>query len=100
MGKSQRKDKWINQDSDELFKAILQLRDIKEARKFFRDLLTVKEILEFSKRWKAARMLNKKIPYTKIEKETGLSSTTIARVQKWLKKGKGGYRLILKRLKE
>ncbi|MCD6429132.1 TrpR-like protein YerC/YecD [bacterium] len=100
MAKIKRKNRWINPDSDDLFRAILQLKDIKEARRFFRDLLTVKEILEFSKRWKTARMLNKKIPYTKIEKETGLSSTTIARVQKWLKRGMGGYRLILRRLKE
>mgnify|MGYP000583688053 CR=1 FL=1 len=100
MAKSKEKHKWINPDSDELFKAILQLKNIQEARKFFRDLLTVKEILEFSKRWKAARMLYKRIPYSKIEKETGLSSTTIARVQKWLKRGMGGYRLILKRMEE
>jgi len=100
MTKIKRKNKWINPDTDSLFRAILQLKDIKEARRFFRDLLTVREILEFGKRWKAARMLNKKIPYTKIEEETGLSSTTIARVQKWLKRGMGGYRLILKRLKE
>jgi len=98
MKKNSRRSKWINPDSDDLFKAILSLKNINEARKFFRDLLTEKEILEFSKRWKAARMLRQKIPYTKIESETGLSSTTIARVHWWLKKGMGGYRLILKRL--
>ena len=43
-------------------------------------------------------MLDKKISYEKIEKETGMSSTTIARVQKWLTNGKGGYKLMLKRL--
>lgn len=45
-------------------------------------------------------MLNKKLPYEQIAKETGMSSTTIARVQKWLTKGMGGYKLILKRLKK
>ncbi len=98
--KKDNKDKWINQDSDNLFKAILELKSISEARKFFRDLLTVKEIEEFSKRWKVAQMLNDKVPYTKIEQETGMSSTTIARIQKWLKGGMGGYRLILGRLKK
>ena len=34
----------------------------------------------------------------KIEKETGMSSTTIARINKWLTNGMGGYRLILKRI--
>jgi len=100
MRKNNRKPKWINPDSDDLFEAILSLKNIDEARRFFRDLLTEKEILEFSKRWKVARMLNQKIPYTKIESETGLSSTTIARVHSWLKRGMGGYRLMLKRLKK
>ncbi len=99
MFKTNRKPKWLNPDSDELFEVMLRLGNINEARRFFRDLLTEKEILEFSKRWKVARMLDKKIPYTKIEKETGMSSTTIARVHKWLKRGMGGYRLMLKRLK-
>ena len=37
--------------------------------------------------------------FERIEKETGMSSTTIARVNKWLTNGKGGYKLMLKRLK-
>lgn len=81
-----------------LYQAILALESEKEAQNFLRDLLTKEEINEFSKRWQAAQMLNMKVPYTEIEKKTGLSSTTVARVSKWLKQGKGGYRLILKRL--
>ena len=99
MIKIKNKYKWINQDSDALFGAILQLRNLSEARRFFRDLLTEKEILEFAQRWKVAKMLAKRIRYTKIEQETGMSSTTIARVHKWLKRGMGGYKLILRRLK-
>jgi uncharacterized protein YerC len=38
------------------------------------------------------------MPYTAIQEETGLSSRTIARVHKWLKLGKGGYAMMLKRL--
>ena len=45
-------------------------------------------------------MLDKKVPYEEIEKETGMSSTTIARIQKWLVNGMGGYRLILNRYKK
>jgi TrpR-related protein YerC/YecD len=91
------KNKWINKDTDALFQAILELRSLQEARQFFRDLLTEKEIIEFGQRWKVARMLSEEIPYTRIEKETGMSSTTIARVQRWLKRGMGGYKLMLKR---
>ena len=89
---------WDNQKIQKLYRAILALRNIQEAKKFFRDLLTEQEIAEFAKRWEAAQMLDKKISYSEIEKKTGLSSTTIARISKWLNKGMGGYKLILKRL--
>lgn len=91
--------KWDNKKSEELFKAILKLKNIGEAKKFLRDLLTEKEIIEFANRWRAAQMLAAKIPYTVIEKETGLSSTTVARISKWLNRGKDGYKLMLKRTK-
>lgn len=90
--------KWDNKATQDLFLAILALKSLDEAKQFFRDLLTEQEIIEFGKRWQAAKMLNKNIAYSKIEKETGLSSTTVARVAKWLNKGMGGYKLMLKRL--
>ena len=82
---------------DDLYTAILQLESLDECRRFFGDLLTEYEVKEFVKRWKAARMLAEGIPYTQIETETGLSTRTIARVGLWLKKGKGGYTMMLKR---
>ncbi len=82
----------------ELMWAIMVLKTGSEARRFFRDLLSENELIEFGNRWKAARMLAKNVPYTEIEKETGLSSTTVARVSKWLSGGTGGYRLVLNRL--
>ena len=88
------------EESHMLVKALLLLRDEDEVRRFLEDLLTEQEITEFSKRWKAARMLSQKLSYVQIENETGLSSTTIARVSKWLQSGKGGYRLVLNRLHE
>lgn len=90
--------KWSNQNTNDLLGAILELKTLDEARKFFRDLLTEKEIVEFGQRWKVARMLAGRIRYTKIAQETGMSSTTIARVHKWLKKGTGGYKIVLERL--
>ena len=90
--------KWDNPKTRDLLRAILALKNVNEAKKFFRDLLTEQETIEFGKRWQAAQMLNKKIPYSMVEKETGLSSTTVARVSRWLKKGMGGYKLMLKRL--
>lgn len=43
-------------------------------------------------------MLNDKISYSQIVKETGLSSTTVARISKWLNNGMGGYQLMLEKL--
>lgn len=90
--------KWDNEKTENLMKAILSLRNLDEAKRFFRDLMTEKEIIEFSNRWQAAQMLYKKNPYSNIEKETGLSSRTVARVLKWLNKGRGGYMLMLKKI--
>lgn len=89
--------KWNNSETEMLFKAILTLQNMKEAKCFFRDLLTETELIEFANRWETVRLLNKKVSYSAISKKTGLSSTTIARISKWLNNGKGGYRLILSR---
>jgi TrpR-related protein YerC/YecD len=92
-------EKWNNRKTEDLLKAILALKDQREAKKFFRDLLTEQEILEFGNRWKAAQMLDQKIPYPEIQAETGLSTRTIARISKWLNSGKGGYKLALNKIK-
>jgi TrpR-related protein YerC/YecD len=89
---------WDNQKTMDLTEAVLSLKTANEMKKFLRDLLTEQELVEFGNRWRAANMLNENIPYSKIEKETGLSSTTIARISKWLKQGMGGYKIVLKRL--
>jgi TrpR-related protein YerC/YecD len=86
------------QDIQSLYRAVLRLETPDEAKKFFRDLLTETEIEEFAERWKAARMLAAGAPYTEIIEQTGLSSTTVARVARWVKRGTGGYRLALKRV--
>ncbi len=89
---------WNTQENKRLIEALLALETESEATYFLRDLMTEKEIEEFAKRLKAAEMLSAKIPYTTIEKETGLSSTTVARVAKWLNGKAGGYKSILKKL--
>lgn len=90
--------KWDNAKTRNLMEAIIALQTAAEARRFFRDLLTEEELIEFGKRWEAAQLLDKKISYSKIIQKTGLSSTTIARVSKWLNTGMGGYTLMLNRL--
>lgn len=90
--------KWNTSATQNLFYAILALKNQKEAQQFFRDLLTEAELIEFGKRWQAAQMLAARISYAEIVEKTGLSSTTVARISKWLKKGTGGYRLMLARI--
>lgn len=87
-------------ERNNLYKTILQLRNLNECHRFFRDLLTECEIREFAERWKAAQMLAKGISYNQIESETGLSTRTIARVARWLKRGRGGYAMMLKRMEK
>ncbi len=89
---------WKTTQSKALFQAILSLETEKEAENFFRDLLTAEEIIEFSKRWQAARLLHDRVPYTQIQKQTGLSSRTIARISKWLNQGMSGYKTIINRV--
>jgi len=89
---------WNNPQTQRLVRALLALRTQDEMRRFLRDLLTEAEIAEFSKRFTAAEMLTKKEPYSAIERATGLSSTTVARVSKWLKGREGGYRKVISRL--
>lgn len=83
-----------------LFKALLLLKTEREIERFLGDLLTPSEIKEFSNRWKVAQMLDKKISYEKIEKASGMSTTTIARISKWLSGQLGfkGYRLVLNKM--
>ncbi len=90
--------KTFNKDKRELYNALLSLKNEDECKRFLRDLLTEAEIKEFTNRWKVAQMLSKKVDYETIAKQTGMSSTTIARISKWLNNGMGGYKLMLKRL--
>lgn len=89
---------WKNKEYQQLLKAILALSTPDEARRFLRDLMTEKEIDEFSKRFQAAELLTAQVPYLAIEQKTGLSSTTVARVSKWLRGQAGGYRTVINKL--
>lgn len=89
---------WKTSEKQRLVEAVLSLRSPDEAQRFLRDLMTKGEIEEFARRLNAAELLAKKVPYTTIEKQTGLSSTTVARISKWLNGDLGGYRLVIDRM--
>lgn len=89
---------WRTKEVNELFDVILLLENKTAAANFFRDLLTEPELAEFANRWKVVRLLAKNTPYSTIEQQIGMSSTTIARISKWLTNGTGGYRKALSKL--
>src|SRR3989344_6451096 len=89
---------WNKKENKQLIEAVLALKNADEAERFLRDLMTKGEIKEFANRLEAASLLSKDVQYNAIIESTGLSSTTIARISKWLKGSLGGYRLILYRI--
>ena len=71
---------------------VAQIYNPTDAFNFLRDLLTETELQEFAQRLEIAKMLSDKVPYKTIEEKTGASSTTVARVKKYLDGKRGGYR--------
>lgn len=74
-------DKIRDEQTDNLFRAVLSLNNIDECYAFFEDLCTVSELREMAKRLTAARMLNNNYIYSDISEKTGLSTATISRRQ-------------------
>jgi TrpR-related protein YerC/YecD len=93
-------DAWISDDTRQLARAFLALRTEDEALRFLRDISTVNELIELGHRWRVAKLLDEGVNYHDIGAETGASSATISRVNQWLRYGRGGYRLVIDRLKE
>lgn len=89
-----------NDSTDQLFRAILSLRDLDECRRFFGDLLTVQELSAFAQRLQVARMLSEGKTYEAIRGEIATSSSTITRVNTELRYGSGGYKMVLDRLRD
>jgi TrpR-related protein YerC/YecD len=89
-----------NKLTDNLFEAILLLRNHEECYRFFEDIATVAEIKALAQRLEVAKLLLKKETYTTIAANTGASTATISRVKHCLYFGADGYQLILNRLME
>ena len=91
---------WYNEEIAAMFSAVLSLKGEEECRRFFEDLCTIKEIQEMAQRLKVASLLQEKLSYSAINKQTGVSTATISRVSRCLEYGSGGYKLVLNRKKE
>lgn len=83
---------------DDLLAVLAKMDNPDDVFALLEDLFTVREIRETSQRLAVARQLSAGKSYAAIEKETGASATTIARVSKCLGYGAGGYKLALNAL--
>ena len=84
---------------DNLFDAVLCLKDHDECYRFFEDICTVAELKSLAQRLEVAKMLAANKTYSEIEEKTGASSATISRVKRALNYGADGYKIVLQRLK-
>lgn len=80
---------------DNLFEAVLKLKDIEECRKFFEDVCTIKELQDVAQRLEVAKLLSEGKNYQEVCRLTGASTATISRVNKCLLYGRGGYKTVL-----
>ncbi|MGN0324667.1 MAG: YerC/YecD family TrpR-related protein [Lachnospiraceae bacterium] len=85
---------------DQLFDAILTLKNREECYQFFEDLCTVNEIMSLSQRFDVAVMLSEKKTYLEIAEKTGASTATISRVNRSLSYGNDSYQVVLERMKQ
>lgn len=86
-------------EMEHLIKAILSLENEDVCRRFLADITTPKELKDMKERLNVARLLNEGKTYEKIIKETGMSSTTIARINRTLHYGEDGYKEVLEKMK-
>nr|WP_249226146.1 YerC/YecD family TrpR-related protein [Oceanobacillus jordanicus] len=91
-------DKLRGEQLDQLFDAILTLKDREECYRFFDDIATMSEIHAISQRLQVAKMLSEGRTYTVIEQETNASTATISRVRRCINYGSEGYKMVLGRL--
>ena len=83
-----------------VYEAILSVETMEECIKLFDDLLSITELRAMEQRYQVAQLLDNGMIYSDILDKTGASSATISRVNRSLRYGADGYRLVFDRLKE
>ena len=85
--------------SEEMYKAILTLRDVDECMRFFDDLCTVTELMAMEQRYQVAKLLLEDKVYLDILLETKASTSTISRVKRMVTGGTGCIKRVIHRIK-
>lgn len=93
-------DRLRGEQLDQLFDAMLSLKDREECYQFFDDLATMSEIQSLAQRLQVAKMLIDGSTYNAIENDTKASTATISRVRRCINYGSDGYKLVVDRLNE
>ena len=83
----------------DLAAAVVSLRTQDEAQRFLRDLCTLPELEALAHRWQIVLLLDEGVPYVEIAERVPTSTATVTRVAQWLRRGTGGYSLVLGRVK-
>ncbi len=88
-------DKIRDELTDQLFTAILSLKDKEQCYRFFEDICTISELKAMAQRLEVARMLDEGCIYETIVEKTGASTATISRVKRCLVYGADGYNSVM-----
>ncbi len=85
-----RKDPWFKR----LCKAVVECKTEQQAADFLRDVGTLTELKDWSERLEMADRIMEGQTYRDITEDMGVSTTTITRVARFLKDGKGYSRFL------
>lgn len=83
---------------DDFYSAVTSLKDKREVKAFFEDLLTWEEKLMLAKRFQIAMMHHLNYIWKEIGERIKVTETTIAKVRQKLDYGKGGLKEISRRI--
>lgn len=84
----------------EFYSMIALLKTREEVKKFFKDLLTLSEIVMISRRIQVAKMLLEGYTHQEIRKKMKVGFNNISQVDRWLNNGFGGYRKVIQEYKK
>jgi TrpR-related protein YerC/YecD len=76
----------------EFYTMVTSLKTREEVKNFFKDLLTLSEVVMISRRIQIAGLLLEGLSYDEIRKRLKVGFSTVNQVERWLNNGFGGYR--------
>jgi TrpR-related protein YerC/YecD len=78
--------------------SLLKSRD--EVKKFFKDVLSLSEVVMISRRIQIAKMILEGYTYEEIRKKLKVGFNNINQVDRWVKNGFGGYKEVINKYKK